>query len=454
MRVLLVKPYNLSDHIQPSLGLGYLAARIMDSHEVEILDCIKEKMDLPAFRKYVKDTKPDLVGFQTYTFDIPFVREAIEAVKEIDPQIKTLVGGPHPSSVPERVFEDFKSVDAGFRGEAEIGFKQYVDGAPPETIPGLIYRENGQVRINEPRFADDLDELGMPAWELIKPENYPESQHGFFFQKFPIAPIMLTRGCPYKCTFCAANLVSSRKHRRRSVESVMGEINYLYHDRGIREFHIIDDNFSMNRKYVMEFLNALKDADLDISWATPNGVRMNTLSEEMLALMKETGLYLITLGIESGSDRILQLMRKDLTVAETRRYVEMIDRAGIDIAGFFILGFPTETPEEMMKTIKLSLELPLIRANYPTYLPFPGTECYQMIEAEGELEGIDWDHFYFMNAPYVPRGMSRKRLKHIQSYAFIRFYARPRPFLKTMSGIKSPRHFWFLLKRLYHWLIM
>jgi radical SAM superfamily enzyme YgiQ (UPF0313 family) len=294
----------------------------------------------------------------------------------------------------------------------------------------------------------------MPAWDLIHPETYPESQHGAFFKKFPIAPIMLTRGCPYSCTFCAGGVVSGKRLRKRSINHVLKEMLLLYKDFGIREFHVVDDNFTLDIPYAKGFLRELKKLNLDISWAVPNGVRMDTLDEEILQLMKDTGLYLISLGIESGSDKILRLMKKGITTSRIRRSVNTIRASGIDIAGFFILGFPGETEESIKETIRFSLELQLVRANFFTYLPFPGSESYRELEAKGELKGVDWNHFYFMNAAYVPEGLTRKKLKTLQRLAFAKFYLRPRIIYYHIKSIKSFRHLFFLLKRFFHWIIL
>ncbi len=152
--------------------------------------------------------------------------------------------------MPEDLFTRAgEGLDFSFVGEAEIGLPRLLGGLNHgrrnlSDIPGLVWRENGRIRSNPPAFAEDLDALGMPAWDLIHPETYPESQHGAFYQKFPIAPILVTRGCPYPCTFCAGHVVSGRKIRRRSIDHVLDEIQYLYSKFGIREFHVVDDNFT------------------------------------------------------------------------------------------------------------------------------------------------------------------------------------------------------------------
>ena len=459
MKILLVKPFNLSDHIQPSLGLGYLATSVRENHEVKILDCIKEHIKPSDFPKVLDDVKPDMVGVQCYTYDLHSLQEILKAAKRRG--LKTVLGGPHPSTAPLDTMNFFaEDLDYLFQGEAEIGFKKLADKLSGKSsinfteIPGLAWREEGKVLLNERYLENDLDALGMPAWDLIKPEDYPEAQHRAFFKKFPIAPIMTTRGCPFSCTFCAGNLISGKKIRRRSSENILSEIKTLYNNFGIREFHIIDDNFTMDKKFAKDFLKNLKRLNLDISWAVPNGIRMDTLDDELLDLMKETGLYLISLGIESGSDRILKLMKKNLTTEQTRHFVKLIRKHGIDIAGFFILGFPGETVDDIKKTIRLSLELDLLRANFFTYLPFPGTESFNSLKTEGKLDKVDLKRFYFMNATFTPDGMSKDTLKNLQRVAFLKFFLRPKILVRNLKEIKSIRHFKFLFKRFFNWILL
>ena len=463
MKVLLAKPFNMSDHIQPSIGLGYLASAIRKEHEVRLVDCIKDDLTIDKFMALLKEYNPEILGLQCYTFDLPFIRQALKAAKAFNKDIVTVIGGPHSSALPEETLKAEKDLDFLFVGEAETGFPRLVKaierGANKtgvkdfSDIPGLAFRDGQTIKINPNVIQDDLDGLGLAAWDLIKPQEYPESQHGAFFKQFPIAPIMVTRGCPYPCTFCAGSLVSGKKIRRRSIDNVLGELKMLNNDFGIREFHIIDDNFTMDKEYVKDFLRKLKALNLGMTWAVPNGVRMDTLDDELLGLMKETGLYMISLGIESGSDEVLSEMRKGITVARIRECVNKIDRAGIDIAGFFILGFPGETPESIRQTIDFAAELPLKRANFFTYLPFPGTESYAKLLASGELKDVDWERFYFTNAAYVPTGITRKELKSLHRLAFAKFYLRPHIIMYQLKSIQSAKHFGFLARRFMRWIV-
>jgi len=467
MKILLAKPFNISDHIQPSLGLGYLATAVRKEHDVEILDCIKEGLVIERIEQEIRKRNPDAVGFQFYTFDNNYISKALAIIKGINPRIITLTGGPHPTAVPEETMSEMgDTLDFSFKGEAETGLplllkeitltagdKGRLNSEILSTIPGLIWRRNGSTMVNAQVFREDLDELGFPAWDLIRPDKYPEAQHGAFFENFPIAPIMITRGCPFQCTFCGGSLITGKKVRFRSVGHVMQEIEMLYKDYGIREIHIVDDNFTMKPDYAKEFCRKLIASGLKISWATPNGVRVDTLDEELLRLMKESGLYLISLGIESGSDRILKLMKKHLDTANVRERIKLIRKVGIDIAGFFIIGFPGETKEEIRQTIKFSTELDLLRANFFTYLPFPGTESYKELAQSGEIKKVDFSNFYFMSAPYTPAGITREELRGLQKEAFNKFFfLRPWVILRNIAKIKTFNHFKFLFRRFLRWM--
>ncbi len=460
MKILLAKPYNRSDHIQPSLGLGYLAAAVRKKHEVKLLDCIKDKVDAVRFAEILSEYRPDVLGLQCYTFDIGFIDSVLKSAKALNRKMVTMIGGPHPTAAPEETMKNFgESLDLCFVGEAETGLPMLLDllsegESDLGGVPGLVWRKDGSIKKNARIFQEDLDIIPMPAWDLIRPETYPEAQHGAFFKQFPIAPVIVTRGCPFPCTFCAGGVVAGKKIRRRSIDNVINELIYLNKERGIREFHIIDDNFTMDMNYAKKFLRRLKELDLGMTWAVPNGVRMDALDEELLELMKQTGLYMISLGIESGSDEVLGNMKKHLTTSRIRECVKRINKAGIDVSGFFIMGFPGETVETMFQTIKFSRELGLVRANFFTYLPFPGTESYEVLRAGGETGGVDWEHFYFMNASYVPKGLTRKKLKNMQRLAFAGFYLRPRIILYNLRSIKSFRHLVFLAKRFLNWIVL
>lgn len=455
MRVLLIKPSNLSDHIQPSLGLGYLAAKIRDDHDVRIVDCIKEHLPGPQLLPVLQEFQPDIVGSQCYSMDLQMLKPVLETVKAFDSNIATIVGGVHATNATKHTVDYFGRdiLDFVFCGEGEIGFPLFLKelssqtGADFSKAPGLGWFKNGELQINPQAQVSNLDELGMPAWDLIMPESYPFSPHGVVCKNFPIAPIMSTRGCPYKCTFCAS---AGTKLRTRSPELVLQEVRLLQREHGIKEFHMIDDNFTLDMDYAKSFLTALIEEDVGASWATPNGIRLDRLDPELLRLMKRAGFYSICVGIESGSDRIRIKMKKGSTKAKIRKDLQMVKGVGgIDVTGFFILGFPSETVDDIEETLRFSRELPLQRAAFHSFIPLPGTEVWRQMQADGELDRVDWEKYFFWAGAYVPQGMTRQQLRKLHRTAFRRFYLRPRIIWQNLRWLLRPRVLWYAWKYLW-----
>ena len=455
MRVLLIKPSNLSDHIQPSLGLGYLATQIRNDHEVRIVDCIKEQLPGPQLLPVLKEFQPDVIGSQCYSMDLPMLKPVLETVKNFNRDISTIVGGAHATAAPEHTMKFFGRdlLDFVFVGEGEIGFPLFLrelsvnGGGSFKNVPGLGWRNDGKLQVNPGAQASNLDELGMPAWDLIMPETYPFSPHGVVCKNFPIAPVMATRGCPYKCTFCSS---AGTKLRTRSVDLVLEEVQLLHQHHGIREFHMVDDNFTLDMDYAKGFLQALIKLNLGVSWATPNGVRLERLDKPLLELMREAGFYSISVGIESGSDPIRIKMKKGSNLQKIRHDLQMVNEVGgIDVTGFFILGFPGETRDDIKKTLEFSRELPIQRATFHSFIPLPGTEVWRQMEASGDLDRVDWERYFFWAGAYVPQGMTRKELKSLHRKAFLLFYLRPRIILQNLKFMFRPRVAWYALRYLW-----
>lgn len=465
LKVLLLKPYSRSDEVIPPLGLGYLATAIREKHDVEILDGDKERLTPEKFKKELKIKQYNIIGIQMFTFQVALVKKYIRFIKKILPEAKIILGGPHPSCSPLGIFRFFPEADWVFKGEAEIGLANLldlvaIDNNPSReklagVIPGLIWRDNGQVVANPPVFVENLDSLGMPAWDLLRPDTYPLSPHGGFFKNYPVAPIVTTRGCPFNCTFCAGHLITGKKIRFRSPENIMEEIRLLHDQYGIREIHIEDDNFTFNKNFVKEFCAELKKSNLGISWTCPNGVRLDTLDEELILIMKDAGLYGISVGIESGSDRILQHMKKGITKEQISEKINLIKRCGLSVSGFFILGYPTENKEDILATINFAIELGLQRAGFSLFKPFPGTEITKMLIEKGELKQMsneDWARFVLADAVYAPLGFTKQQMKKIRREALLRFYLRPAIAANFIRDIKNWKHLKVILARIYSWL--
>ncbi|MDD5643862.1 MAG: radical SAM protein [bacterium] len=456
MKILFLRPVTpgaIVLNLIPPIGIGYLAAVSRNAgYEVALLDCILKNLDYAGFEKELKNIMPDVVAMTAFSHDIPSARKTTAIIKKVNPEIKVIIGGPHSSGMPGDTLNILDNVDFAFKGEAErsivklLKFIEKKEGSL-ENIKGLIWRNGDKININEQDFPENLDEIPYPAWDLMEPGDYPDAPQGVIFRKTPVAPLVITRGCPFRCTFCAGWTVTGKKIRTRSLGNVQGEIELLYKKYGVREIHVLDDNFSMNIEFVRGFCDWLIGTGWNISWCCPNGLRCDTLDEDTVKLMKKSGCYYISIGIESGSDRILKNMKKGLLVEKIKEQVKMITGAGMDVNGFFILGYPGETEEDIRKTIDFSKELKLTRAAFYSYMPLPGTESYETLLKLKEIQAIDFGKMTEMTVAYTPRGMSRERLKELQRKAHLEFYLRPEIMFKLLKEIKSVNQLKYIAKR-------
>lgn len=481
MNILLIRPVtNKMPIIIPNLGLGYLSSQLKKhGHFVTILDCAKFNYDYKDFKNFLDSGNFDIAGFQLFTCDFSSVRKMAEIVKEVDSDIITIAGGPHISGLPEHTMKEIRNLDYGFYGEAEIGIVKFCDyisktensSKEKETeleadsgtdvynkretvtlseIPGLIYRNGDEVLVNDRNAVEDLDSLDFPDWESIDPNTYPHAPHGTFTKSLPAAPVITSRGCPYSCTYCGVKSTTGRRLRMRSPENIISEIELLIKKYGVKEIHIEDDNFTFNRERVVEFCNLLLDKNIKINWACPNGVRLDTLDEELLRLMEKAGCYSFAVGIESGSPGILKDMRRQVTVEKMREKIMLIaSTTKIKMTGFLMAGYPTETIEDIKETIKFVNSLPLNRAQYSNFLPLPGTKIFDDLMEKGEidLDSLSWDNFQDNAITYSPPGITPEQLHKILKSAFYRFYFRPKIIINLLKEIHSFNQFKFVLAR-------
>ena len=459
-KILLVVPLSRTHYVVPPIGLGYLAAALREQgfDDILILDCLKENLDIKGLGKRLSQLEPAVIGFQVYSYDFNFVADGITMIKERFPDAVVIIGGPHVSAVNTLSLQEMPGADFAFAGEGEMGLPLLMkrllrnENIPLREIPGLVFREGGRVHMNPRAVITDLDALGFPAWDLMNPAKYPDSPQGGFYKKFPIAPISTTRGCPYLCTFCGSAVNMGKKLRFRSIPKVLEEMRMLYSRYGVGEFHIIDDMFNFHKQRVKDFCQGIREHKLDINYTFPNGLRLNHLDMEMLQMMKDTGAYAFNVGIESGSQRILDMMKKNLTLEFIEEKVNLIVEAGLEPSGFFIIGFPGETVEDIKATIAFAKKLKLKRAHFSNFLPLPGTEATRRLLESGEIEKPAWDSLFYSKVPYAPGGITKKQLKAWQRRAYLSFHLRPSILLKMLSEIKSFNHFKLTVKRIWDYL--
>lgn len=459
-RALLIKPRDYRSYaVIPNLGLGYLAASLQEKgFGAEILDCNNGPFDLRQFEDNLRKRRFDIVGFQLFTSALTDAQRMIEAVKRILPDSVVVVGGPHPSGDPEHALRFLRGVDFAVVGEGEKAIVEIMSLTQENVrekeffskIDNLAFIDgNGKFVMNRKVILDNLDEIPMPAWDLIDPRKYATSPHGTFSRGTPIAPIVTSRGCPYPCAFCAVSASHGKKLRRRSSKNVLDEMDYLCREYGIEEFHIEDDNFTFDKAFVLEICEGMRKRGLDVWWACPNGIRLDTIDAEMLRAMEDSGCYSVALGIESGSDRVLQIMRKKLTVKEIENSINLIKQTTkIHLTGFFLLGFPGETVEDMQATIDFAKKIKIDKANFAIVMPFPGSQVHREWKNRIGDESVDWMKFlYYQIVPGVS-GLEEKVLKRYLKRAMSSFYFRPKILLGALREIKTFHQLKILVKRM------
>jgi radical SAM superfamily enzyme YgiQ (UPF0313 family) len=461
MKILLVNPESLgAKHytILPNIGLGYLASSLQSrGHSVEILDCVLDRKIQRNFINYVLQNAPDIIGFSVFTRTFASAKKYIKEIKNNNRNCILLAGGPHGIFEPEETL-DYLGVDYVFSGEAEESLPALVDLIQKKFRPAsenlakimnLVWKnDEGRVIVN-PRSYVDVNSNPIPAWELIRPERYPAAPNGIFSRARKIAPIIITRGCPYPCTFCGAGIASGKKLRKRNIDNVIEEIKLLKGKFGIEEIHIMDDNFTLDMDYAKEVCRTIIKENIKLYFACPNGIRLDRIDEELLKLMEKAGFYSFAVGIESGSQKTLDYMKKELTLDEIKDKIELIKSVSkIEVTGFFILGYPDEKVEDIEKTISFALKLPIDKANFFNFTPFPGSAEYLRLKSEGKLKNIDYSKLYIHEISYTPENITKRRFKWLQIKAHVLFYCRLRILKKLLPEIRSVSQLLVIFKRL------
>lgn len=457
MRILLVVPVRKGYHI-PSidLGLGYLASAVRKAgFDVEILHCGREGYNFADFAEYIKRKKFDCIGFKCFSRDFNSVVQHSRIIKQYNPRILTVVGGPQASALPEYTFSKMPNIDFGFKGEAEVGFvkflksfKKYGFKVPTQTlnrIPGLIWRKkNGQIKINPQYFVRNLDKIAFPAWDLIEPHKFPDSVVGQY------VPIITTRGCPYACTYCSAHQIVGRNLRYRSVENVLKEIELLYRKYKINKISIADDNFTFSKDFVINICSELIKRKIKISWDCSNGVRLDTLDKDLVKTMEKAGCYSLAVGIESGSQRILNSVNKHLKIQTIKEKVSLIKKnTHIKITGFCMIGFPDETEGEINQTINLAKSLELDYANFSITMSLPGTKLFDDLlnQKKIDLETLDWDDMIADKITFPRENLTDRELLGLQKKAYLQFYLRFRIIKNIILEIWRAKDLYKILTR-------
>ena len=395
------------DAIMPPLGLLYLSSSLKAfgkySYEVRLIDLGVETHKMQELEAKIRSFEPHVVGIGGMTCEADRIREIAAMVKAWRRDCPVVLGGPYASSEPHNVAR-LEDIDFVAVNEAEYTFVELVDalwsGGDSSMVKGFV-RKNGDgnpVFTGEGRHPSRLDEIPFPDWDLVNVEDYSNSFNfnAPFLKNERYMPIFTSRGCPYHCIYC--HNLYGKTVRLRSMENIFQELEILYHRHKIREIQIIDDIFNLHRERVLEFCAGIKERQWDLGISFPNGVRGDILDRETIQALKEAGCYSMTFAVETTSLRLQKMLKKNLHIEKLVENVRIAAEEGIITFGFFMVGFPTETREEMQDTMEFA-ERSLI--DFPRVFqvrPHPGTALFDLAVQEGFDPGkYNYGHYTYFS---------------------------------------------------------
>lgn len=388
----------------PPLGLSYVAAALEKAgFKVEMLDNYLLRKSIAEVKELVKRVNPEIVGMTCSSASYPRCIETAKAVKEVLPSCKIVVGGWHPSYVPESMLQhpeiDYVVIGEGERAMVELATcLTRGDEKAAAQVAGVAYRCEGKIVQNAQTFIKDLDELPFPARHLL-PMHLYEKEIPYLKAK-PFTTMNIVRGCPFNCVYCETRRLWGQTCRGFSPPRVVDEIVHLKETYGIRGIYFVGDNFTINKKRTMELCELIKKSGLDVEWVCDT--RADMISRELLQAMKEAGCRTIWFGVESGSPRILEKINKGITIDQTVQAFKLCREAGIRIASSFIMGIPGETLEDIEMTYKFAKKLDPDWAQFNVYIAVPGSGLYDEViqkglydRKEGFLAYVKTDEFNY-----------------------------------------------------------
>jgi radical SAM superfamily enzyme YgiQ (UPF0313 family) len=440
-------------------------------YQVRILDMRVHDMPVEQARSEIAAYRPDVVGITAMSLESQAAHEMLAVVREERPNCVTMMGGPYPTATPDRALAD-PALDYVVLSEGEETARELICALAGEddglgidegdraytAVAGLAYRdEGGRVAHTRPRPPiADMDVLPWPAYDLVDMERYfsqlrthlsPQQAHARY------APVFTSRGCPFGCIYCQH--MFGRQIRYRSPERVLAQIRHVVDAYGVREIHFEDDSFNVDLDRAKQILKLIAEADLDIKIAFPNGVRADFVDREFMALGKAAGLYSIAFGIEATSPRVRRMIHKGLKLERVTEAIDLAYEHDVWSIGFFMLGFPGETREEMEETVDFAVRSRLTTASLHSVIPLPATPLWDLVKRTHPalVETATRYDFEFTGQPMA--AVTEQEFQAVFTEAFRRFYFSPRRLWRLWALhpdkpwlLRSlPGRVWGLLKR-------
>jgi radical SAM superfamily enzyme YgiQ (UPF0313 family) len=432
MKTLLIRSdaprvYGLGGIAAFPMGLGYVAAVLQSRHEIDVIDMVVEPLCDDNLAERVAAINPGIVGISSDTLSFGRAIEVAVLIKRLNPEIVVVIGGAHANAVPGEVLK-YDCFDVCVHGECEESilelWRRIEAGRGYGDLPNVAYRKGNEIVIN-PRgeLIEDLNTLPVPARELFPMEKY-NSEFGMYVS--PIYSLNTSRGCPYKCAFCSSNVLFGRKYRYRSGESVADEIEMLIDKYKCKGVYFCEDLFTGNDKRVFDICSEIRRRGLSVKWVCESRVNV---SGEMLEVMKQAGCELVWFGVESGCERVLKMIDKEITIEQIKKVFAICKDIGLKAGASFVMGFPGETIEDMYKTVELAQFLKPSFAWFNIFTAYPTSRLYRKVVDESLYEKDIGHGIYIVKTDEF----DRSKLEEIQRYAERKVNRSLKNFVSTIS---------------------
>ena len=458
MSVMLIRPMTPETSrsgivsIQYPINIGYLLS-YLKKHDVacSVKDFEVEQFSENEFIEATRKKGPKIIGFSCMTPHIIHAAYIAKLAKDHFPDILTVVGGVHATAIPEQTLNEFPQFDVIVRGEGEQTllelYQKWSSSKMIKDVQGIAFRDGSNIRLNPLRaLIENLDQTPFPERSLIPIDNYKKSHvtRGISRKVVNIAEMISSRGCPYDCIFCASKVIHTRKVRFRSAENVIAEMEEIIKEYKVKHFSFLDDTFTIKKKQLYPICEFIKSEKATFDCLT----RVNDIDEEKIAIMAASGCKKISFGIESGSPKVLKLIKKGITIEQIKRAFYIVKKAKIPIveASFMIGSHPDETMEDIKMTKKLIFDLrPDILALFIA-IPYPGTELNKLLKERGFLKEEKWGEFklVFGNPSWKLCEIPMKKLQQIMKKIYFYYYLNPLYLFTSILKIKSYKELKYL----------
>ena len=424
--------------------IGYAAAVLRNrNHEVLLKDYQTEQTGFEQVKSDILHFSPDIIVISTTNATVLSDIEFIAQIKEFH-CCEFIVKGAIFFNTPMDLLDtlDLRNINYLIGGEIDTLIGNLVDGiinnTSLENIPGIIYKHEGVFRKSDfGKWCDNLDEIPFPARDLMKNELYPRPDTGE-----PMATIQVSRGCPANCTYCLTPVISGKKVRKRSVDNIFAEIEECYYKYGIRNFFFKADTFTIDSAWAIALCDKIINSELHGKIAFTANSRVKPLDVELLKKLKEAGCFMLAVGFESGNNDTLGKIKKGTTREDNLRAAKLIKKAGLPLFGFFMIGFPWETRQDIINTLEFILEVDPDFIEVHIAMPYFGTQLYNQCREYNTIKSAAWGNDYFSPNTIGTQSVSIEEIVELKNEYLLKFYLRPKYiFNKFMGCIHNPKIF-------------